>query len=196
MAVSATAIRELREKSGAGVMECKKALEQAAGDFAKAEEILKIMGVATASKKAARSTAQGRIDAYIHHGEGRIGVLVELKCESDFVAKSEEFKALTKDLCLQVAASRPVAVSREQIPQDILELHKARFKEELADKPPQIQDKDLAEKLLNFYKETVLLEQPFIKEPKISVGDHIKSKIGLLKENITVGRFVRLQLGE
>ncbi|MBI2194945.1 MAG: elongation factor Ts [Planctomycetes bacterium] len=196
MSVSAEAIKELREKSGAGVMECKKALEQAQGDPAKAQEFLRLMSLATASKKAARATAHGRIEGYIHHGEGRIGVLVELKCESDFVAKSDEFKVLAKDLCLQVAASSPLAVHREQIPKDVLEFHQARFREELAQKPPQMLDKILAGKMVNFYKETVLMEQPFVKDPKVSVGDYLKSKIGILKENITVGRFVRLQLGE
>jgi len=194
MAVDASRIKQLREKTGAGVMECKKALEDADGDLAKAEENLKHMAAAAATKKASRSTACGRIHSYIH-GPGRIGVMLELKCESDFVAGNEEFIDLAKDLCMQVAALSPIAVSREQVPEDTLSFHKERFREEVADKPEAIQEKILEGKLKNFYKEAVLLEQEFIKDTKLTVEEYIKSKIGVLKENIAVGRFVRWELG-
>jgi elongation factor Ts len=194
MAASASVIKELREKSGAGVMECKKALEEAGGDMAKAQEILKAMSAATASKKASRATGQGRVEAYIHP-PGRIGVLLELRCESDFVANSDEFRTLARDLCMQVAACSPVAIRREQIPAQVVDYHKSRFAEEVAGKPPAVQEKMLEGKLKGFYKEVALLEQPYIRDTKVSVEDYIKTKIGILKENITVARFVRVTLG-
>lgn len=194
MAVSAAQIKELRELTGAGVMECKKALEDAEGDLEKAKENLKHLAAAAATKKASRTTANGRIHSYIH-GPGRIGVLLELRCESDFVAGNQEFAELAKDLCMQVAAMKPLAVAREEIPADSLEFHKNRFREEVADKPANIQEKILEGKLKNFYQEAVLLEQTFIKDSKLTVAKYIESKIGLLKENIAVGRFVRWELG-
>jgi elongation factor Ts len=194
MGVSAAQIKELREISGAGVMECKKALEEAGGDFAKAQEVLRHLAALAATKKAARATANGRVHSYVH-GPGRIGVLLELRCESDFVAGNDEFVELAKELSMQVAAMNPIAVSRDQLPAETLEFHKERFRQEIADKPPQIQEKILEGKLRSFYQEAVLLEQPFIKDTKTTVAKHIESKIGVLKENITVGRFVRWELG-
>jgi len=194
MAISAAQIKELREISGAGVMECKKALEESGGDFAKAQEVLRHMAALAATKKAARTTANGRIHSYVH-GAGRIAVLLELRCESDFVAGNEEFVQLAKELSMQVAAMSPITVSREQLSPETVAFHKERFRQEIADKPPQIQEKILEGKLKSFYQEAVLLEQPFIKDTKMTVAKLIESKIGVLKENITIGRFVRWELG-
>jgi len=194
MAVSAAQIKELRELSGAGVMECKKALEEADGDLEKAQENLKHLAAAAATKKASRTTANGRIHSYIHR-PGRIGVLLELRCESDFVAGNQEFEELAKDLCMQVAAMKPIAVTREEISEETVAFHKERFREDIADKPENIQEKILEGKLKSFYEEAALLEQTFIKDSKLTVAKYIESKIGVLKENITVGRFVRWELG-
>lgn len=194
MAIDAATIKELREKTGAGVMECKKALDETGGDIAKAEEVLKMLSAATAAKKAERATGQGRIDSYIH-GPGRIGVMVEMRCESDFVANSEQFKELAKDICLQVAAMNPQAITRDDVPEDLLNFQKEQFKDDIEGKPEQIQEKILNGKLSAFYKEIVLLEQVFIKDSKQTVEDRIKEEIGVLKENITVARITRWELG-
>ncbi len=194
MAIDAATIKELREKTGAGVMECKKALDETGGDITKAEEVLKMLSAATATKKAERATGQGRIHSYIH-GPGRIGVMVEIRCESDFVANSEQFKELAKDICLQVAAMNPQAITRDDVPEDLLNFQKEQFKDDIEGKPEQIQEKILDGKLSAFYKEIVLLEQVFIKDSKQTVEDRIKEEIGVLKENITVARITRWELG-
>ncbi|MDA0836653.1 MAG: elongation factor Ts [Planctomycetota bacterium] len=190
MAVSAAQIKELRESTGGGVMECKKALEEAGGDLAKAKEILKLMNAKTVEKKAGRVAGMGKIVSYIHP-PGRIGVLVEMRCETDFVANNPEFIALSKDICMHIAAMSPAAVNRESIPEETVNLQKELFREEVKDKPAAIQEKILEGKLNAFFKEMTLLDQPFAKDTKVTVGEHIKSKIGLLQENITVARMVR-----
>ncbi len=190
MAVSAAQIKELRESTGGGVMECKRALEEAGGDMSKAGEVLKLMNAKTVEKKAGREAGMGKIVSYIHP-PGRIGVLVEMRCETDFVANNPEFDVLAKDVCMHIAAMAPVAVDREGIPEDTVNLQKELFQEEVKDKPEHIQEKILESKLNAFFKDKTLLDQPFAKDTKVTVGEYIKSKISLLKENITVARMVR-----
>ena len=190
MAVSAAQIKELRESTGGGVMECKKALEEAGGDMAKAGDILKLINAKTVEKKAGREAGMGKIVSYIHP-PGRIGVMVEMRCETDFVAKNPEFEALSKDICMHIAAMSPTAVNREGIPEATVNLQKELFREEVKDKPEAIQEKILEGKINAFFKDMTLLDQPFAKDTKVTVGEHIKAKIGLLKENITVARMER-----
>jgi len=195
MAISAAQVKALRDQTGLGMMDCKSALIETDGDMEKAVELLRKRGLADAEKRAHRTTAEGRVGSYIHP-PGRVGVLLELNCETDFVAKNEEFGALLKDLCMQVAASRPMVVSRDQIAEDMIEREKDIYRAQVQDKPENIQEKIVESKLENFFKDNALLEQPFVKEPKKTVGDHIKALIAKLGENITVKRFVRYAVGE
>ena len=197
--ISANAVKELREKTGAGMMDCKKALAEAGGDAAKAEELLRKKGLAAAAKKSTRAATEGAVASYIHMG-GKIGVLVEVNCESDFVARTEAFQDLVKDLGMQVAASNPSYVSREDIPAEVIEKEREIYRGQLADqkKPAQVLDKIIEGKLEKFYTEQCLLEQPFIKDPsgktKIrEVVDGVNAKTG---ERIVVKRFARFQVGE
>ena len=195
MDINAEKVKELREKTGIGMMKCKEALIAVEGDFDKAIDYLRKKGLATAEKKSVRTTNEGRVAGYIHT-TNKVGVLVELNCESDFVAKGEEFGQLGKDICMQVAASRPIAVAREDVPQATIDREKEIYAEQVKGKPANIIDKIVEGKLNAFFKEVCLLEQPFIKDPAISIQDLIKSKIAKFGENITVRRFVRYQLGE
>ncbi|MBM4038638.1 MAG: translation elongation factor Ts [Planctomycetes bacterium] len=195
MAVSAETVKQLREATGIGLMKCKEALEATGGDIEKAIEHLRKQGLKTAEKKAGRATSEGTIASYIHTN-GKIGVLVELKCETDFVARNDDFRQLARDLCMQVAATRPAAVSRNQVPADLVAKEREIYAEQVKDKPPQAIEKIVQGKLDAFYKERCLLDQPFVKDPKTSIADHIKQLVAKLGENITVGRFVRLQMGE
>lgn len=196
MAISAQEVKALREKTGGGIMECKAALEESKGDMAKAEEILRKKGLARADKVSGRVSSEGRIGAYVHTN-GKIGVLVELACETDFVARSDEFTALLKDLCLHVCAAAPLYVSKDHVPKEVIEEEKTKYMRELEGKPPEIQEKILAGKLSKtLYTQKCLLEQPFVKDDTITVGDLIKSKVALLGENIVVRRFQRFQIGE
>lgn len=197
MEISAKMVKDLREKTGLGMMDCKHALVESKGDIGKAVEYLRKKGVLKAAKREGRATSEGRIGSYIHM-TGKIGVLVELKCESDFVAKTEQFAELAKDLCMQVAASSPQWVSPDDVPEEVIakekEIYMAQAKD--AGKPEKMLEKIADGKLKKFYSEVCLLEQSFVKEPDKSIGQLIKEKVAQLGENITVGRFVRFQLGQ
>lgn len=197
MEISAKLVKDLREKTGLGMMDCKKALQETMGDLEQAVDYLRKKGALKAAKREGRATSEGRIGSYIH-SNGKIGVLVELKCESDFVAKTEQFATLNKDLCMQVAASAPRWVSPEDVPEDIIakekDIYMTQAKE--AGKPDKMLEKIAEGKLKKFYSEECLLEQSFVKEPDKTVGNLIKEYIAQLGENISVGRFIRFQLGE
>ena len=190
-------VKELREKTGAGIMDCKKALQECQGDLEKAVEALRKKGLATAVKKASRATNEGVIHSYIHMG-GKIGVLIEVNCETDFVARTEEFKELVHNLAMQVAASSPLYVSKEDVPEDALEKERRLYREQALEqgKPEKVIDRIVEGKLNKFYQEVCLLEQPFIREPEKTVSQLITEHIAKLGENIRVKRFVRFQLGE
>jgi len=197
MEISAEAVKQLRAKTGAGIMDCKTALKETDGDIEKAVDWLRKKGAATAQKKSGRATNEGMIDAYIHPGS-RLGVLVELNCETDFVAKTDDFKTLARDLAMQIAASNPIVVKREDIASDVIEkeieIYKTQARNEK--KPENVVERIAQGKLDKYYQENVLLEQSFIKDPNRSVKEVITDVISKLGENITVGRFVRFQLGE
>lgn len=198
MAVDAGKIKELREMTGASILDCKLALEEGDGIIVKAEEILRKKGIAKADKKVGRATMQGRIGSYIH-ATGRIGAIVELNCESDFVAQNSEFQELLHDICLQIVGASPESISRDDLPNDIIEKSKALYESEVKGKSPEIAAKILEGKLeKNLYSQKCLLHQNFINEAKFkgTISELIKSKIGKMGENITVRRFVRFEVGE
>ncbi|GAB4233921.1 MAG: translation elongation factor Ts [Acidobacteriota bacterium] len=197
MSISAQQVKELREKTGAGMMECKNALVEAKGDLEAAMKILRERGMAAAAKKAGRATREGIIGQYIHAG-GKLGVLVEVNCETDFVARTPEFQELVKDIAMQIAASNPRYVRREDVPAEVLEEEKEiLLKQTMAEgKPQEIAERIVQGRLNKFFAEVCLYEQPFIRDPEMTVEDLIKSKIATIKENITVRRFVRFQVGE
>ena len=199
MQISAAAVKELREMSGCGMMDCKNALLAADGDMSKAVDWLREKGLAKAAKKAGRIAAEGIVDAYIHMG-GKIGVLLELNCETDFVAKTDAFKALAHDIALQIAASRPTYVSREEVdPKEVeheREILIAQIKEDPKPKPQNIIDKMVEGRIEKFYKEICLMEQPFVKNPDVTIADMINENIGKIGEKIAVRRFVRYEMGE
>ncbi|MCX7792893.1 MAG: translation elongation factor Ts [Thermodesulfovibrionales bacterium] len=195
--ITAEKVKELREKTGAGMMDCKKALAEAGGDFEKAVDILRQKGLASAAKKSSRKAAEGIVGAYIHMD--KIGVLVEVNCETDFVAKTDIFRELVKDIAMQIAASAPQYVSREDVPQEVIEREKAIYRASIdGNKPSQVIEKIIEGKLEKFYADTCLLEQIFIKDPegKKKVKDLITEAIARLGENIVVRRFARFQVGE
>ena len=193
---SAQLVKQLRERTGAGMMECKKALVEAKGDLGEAEVVLRKQGIASAAKKATRSTKQGVIGSYIHAGS-QIGVLIEVNCESDFVARTDDFQELVKDLAMQVAAADPQFVRREDVTPAVIEKEKeiARARAIADGKPEKILDKIVEGRLVKFYEEVCLMEQPFIRENTTTITDLIKSKIAKLGENISVARFVRFKVG-
>lgn len=195
--VTAEKVRQLREKSGAGILECKKALEKAGGDENKAMDILRQSGQAIAQSKSSRATKQGRIHSYIHH-TGTVGVLLELTCETDFVARNPEFHELATDISMHIAARAPRFLSREQVPAVVMEKEKAIYRQQALHegKPEKILDKIAEGKLTKFYQEHCLLDQPFVKDEDITIKQLIEQKIAKIRENITVRRFVRYQLGE
>ena len=197
MAVTAEMVKELREKTGAGMMDCKNALVAADGDMERATIILREKGLATAAKKAGRIASEGIVDAYIHMG-GRIGVLIEVNCETDFVAKTDEFKQLVKDIAMQVAAYKPMCVRREELPADVIEQEKAVYRAQGLNegKPERIIDKIVEGRMEKFYQQVCLLEQPFIKDPDRTVQDIVNEKIAKIGENISVRRFARFEMGE
>jgi elongation factor Ts len=197
MAISATEVKALRDKTGAGMMDCKKALESAGGDMEKAVDWLREKGLSKAAKKAGRATSEGHIGSYIH-SNGKIGVLVELKCETDFVARNEKFLSFAKDLAMQIAAASPVCVSPEQVPADLLERERAIFKAQAMEegKPEAIAEKIVDGRVKKFYQEACLLQQGFIKDDKVKIQDMLNELIAVLGENIQIGRFVRMVLGE
>ena len=195
--ISASAVKELREKTGAGMMDCKKALAEAGGDFAKAEEVLRKKGLASAAKKAGRIASEGAVGSYVHMG-GKIGVLVEVNCETDFVARNEAFQALVKDVAMHVAAAAPQYVRREEVPADVVakEMEIARGQAREQKKPEAIIEKIAQGKVDKFFKEVCLLEQPFVKDDKKSVQEMITEQVAKIGENIQIRRFARFVLGE
>jgi elongation factor Ts len=197
MAISAKTVKELRDKTNAGMMDCKKALEEAGGDLEKAVEVLREKGIAKAAKKSGRTTNEGLIAAYIHPGD-KLGVLVEVNCETDFVAKTDDFKNLVHDISMQVAAANPLVVNREELPQEVLEKEKQIYKTQALNegKPEKIVDKIVEGKIEKYFKEVCLLEQPFIRDQDKSITDLLNEAIATLGENITIKRFSRYRLGE
>ena len=195
--ISAISVKELRDISGAGLMDCKKALSEASGNLDQAMDILRKSGIAKAQKKSGRSTKEGLIYSYIHPGS-KLGVLVEINCETDFVANTEDFLNLNKDLAMHIAASSPISVNREDIPDTILEREKNIYAEQAREsgKPENIISKMIEGRINKFYQEYVLLEQAFVKDPDKTIQDIITETIAKLGENIIVSRFVRFQLGE
>ena len=197
----AAAIKALREKTGAGIMECKSALAESGGDEEKAIEILRKRGLATATKKAGRVAAEGMVDAYIHAG-GKIGVLVEINCETDFVARGEEFRAFVHDLAMHITAAEPRYTDKEDVPAAEIEkereisLEQARSDPRNSGKPEQVLDKIVEGRLAKFYQETCLMEQPYVKDQNITVGDLVRQMISKTGENIRVRRFTRFKMGE
>lgn len=189
-------VKQLRETTGAGVLDCKKALEQTNGDFEKAAALLQEKGLAAAAKKATREANEGLIGSYVHTG-AKVAALVEVNCETDFVARTEQFQALVKDLAMHVVAARPRYVRREEIPAAELEKERAEFLAQVADsgKPAEVLAKIVDGKLEKFYQENCLMEQPFIKDPNATIADVITQAIAKLGENIVVRRFARLEIG-
>ena len=195
--IPAELVKKLRDITGAGMMECKGALAEAGGDIEKARDLLRTRGQAQAAKKSGRSTSQGQIGSYIHMG-GRIGVLVELNCETDFVARTDDFQTLLKELSLQVAAANPSYVRREDVPADVLEREKAIYRAQMADsgKPANVIDKIIEGKLGAFYEQVCLVDQVSIRDTKVKVGQMIQAAIAKMGENISVARFVRFEVGK
>src|SRR3990167_1079007 len=195
--ITAQMVKEIRDRTGAPFIDCKKALEEVAGDFDKAIEILKIKGVAKAAKKVGRETPEGTITSYIHAG-GKIGVLVEINCETDFVARNDEFQAFAKEVAMQIAACNPRYVSREFIPEEELAKEKEIMKAQVIEsgKPANIADKIAEGKIEKFYEEVCLLDQVYIRDTKLKINDLLQALIAKIGENIKVRRFVRFQLGE
>jgi len=197
MEISASMVKELRERTGAGMMDCKKALIDANGDAEKAVELLRERGLAKAAKKAGRIASEGIVDTYIHGG-GRIGVLVEVNIETDFAAKNEDFRAFVKDIAMQIAAMNPQYVRREEVPQEVIDREKEILKTQAMNegKPEHIAEKMVAGRIEKFFNEVCLLEQPFIKDNDKTVEEILKEKIALIGENINIRRFARFELGE
>jgi elongation factor Ts len=197
MAVSAQLVNELRQKTNAGVMECKKALEEAKGDLAKAEDLLRVRGQEKAAKKADRETKEGTIISYVHAG-GKVGVLLELSCETDFVAKNQMFQDLARDIAMQVAAMKPKWAHREEVPADVVAKEHALFQEESAKtgKPAAVLEKIVTGRLDKWYSEHCLNEQVYIKDDKFKIKDLIQNTVAKLGENISIRRFARFQIGE
>ncbi len=197
MEIAATQVKELRLATGAGIMECKSALEEAQGDMNRAIAVLRERGIARADRKAGRTAAEGLVVAYIHPG-GRIGVLLELNCESDFVARNEQFQVLAKDLAMHVAAMNPLYLRPEDVPEPVLEEERRILRAQTASggKPPQVVERIIEGRLQKFFAETCLMNQPFVKDPEQTVDQVVKGAISTIGENIVVRRFSRYQLGE
>jgi elongation factor Ts len=195
--ISAKSVKELRDRTGAGMMECKAALTEAAGDTERAIDILRAKGAAKAAKRAERETKEGIVGSYIHMG-GRIGVLVEVGCETDFVARTDQFQQLVRDVAMHIAAASPVAVRREDFPADLMERERGVYREQVKEsgKPEQIWDKIVDGKMEKFFAESALLEQPFVKNPDVTVGQLVTEVSGKTGEKIEVRRFARFALGE
>ena len=196
MSISASTVKELRDQTGAGMMDCKKALTEADGDADKALDVLRKKGLAKAQSKASREASEGYIGSYIHMG-GKIGVLVEVNCETDFVAKTDDFQDLVKDIAMHIAATNPTYVSREEVPSEIIDKEKEIYASQVENKPPQVVEKIVAGKVEKFFSEICLVDQVFVKDPdsKAKINDLIVEKIAKLGENIVIKRFARFQLG-
>jgi elongation factor Ts len=197
MEISAAMVKKLRDLTGAGMMECKAALTEANGNVEEAIAILRKRGLAQATKKAGRSTNEGLIGSYIHMG-GKIGVLVEVNCESDFVARTEDFQSLAREIAMHIAAASPQYVRREEVPADVLDREREIYRGQMEgqNKPPQVIEKIVEGKLNSFYEQVCLLDQPSIRDPKVTIGQTVQAAIAKLGENISVARFVRFKLGE
>lgn len=197
MAITAQQVKELRDRTGAGMMECKNALQETAGDMEAAIDILRARGIASAAKRAGREAADGSIGSYIHMG-GRIGVLVEVNCETDFVAKTDQFQQLVRDIAMHIAATNPSAIRREEIDAELVERERTIYREQMREegKPEKIWDKIIEGKLEKFFSESTLLEQPFVKNPDQTVGELIVETSAKTGEKIEVRRFARFALGE
>jgi elongation factor Ts len=195
MEITAAMVKKLRDATGAGMMECKAALTEANGDMDAAMTLLRKRGLATAAKKAGRATSEGLIGHYIHMG-GKIGVLVEVNCESDFVARTDKFQELTKELAMHIAAASPVYVRREEVPADVIAREKDIYREQVKDKPAQVIDKIVEGKLNSYYQQFCLMEQASVRDPNVTIGQLVQDAIRILGENITITRFVRMKVGE
>ena len=197
MEITANLVKSLRERTGLGMMDCKSALKEAKGDLAEAEKVLRKKGLATSAKRSGRTAAEGLVSSYIHIG-GKIGVLVELNCETDFVARNTDFQALIKDVAMQIAAAAPKVVSRDDVTPELLQREREIFRDQAlaAGKPETVVDKIVTGKMEKFYEENCLLEQPFIKDTSISVGDLITQNSAKIGENLVIRRFCRYVLGE
>jgi len=197
MAITAAQVKELRDKTGVGFMDCKSALTEAEGDLDKAVTVLRTRGVARAAKRAGRTTSQGLVGNYIHQG-GQVGVLVEVGCESDFVARTDEFQHLAREIAMHIAAANPQYVTRDEVPNEDIEREKTIFRAqfEASNKPPHVIDKIVEGKINSYYQQVVLLDQPSIRDPKVSIGDLVTAAVAKLGENITIARFARLKVGE
>jgi len=189
-------VAELRRRTGAGMMDCKKALEETGGDMDKAVDWLRQKGMASAEKRSGRGATEGLVGSYVHFN-GKVGVLVEVNCETDFVARTEDFQELVKDIALHIASANPLALTPEEVPDDLVQRERAIFEKQVKDsgKPPQVQAKIVEGKLKKFFSERVLLEQPFVKDDKKTVGDLVKEVSGKLGENVVVRRFARFEVG-
>jgi elongation factor Ts len=193
--ITADQVKKLRDATGAGMMECKAALTEASGDIEAATTLLRKRGLATAAKKAGRSTSEGLIGHYIHMG-GKIGVLVEVNCESDFVARTDKFQELTKEIAMHIAAANPTYVRREDVPEEVLDREREIYRDQVKDKPAQVIDKIIEGKLNSFYQQFCLLEQASVRDPNVTITQMVQDAIRILGENITVSRFVRFKVGE
>ncbi|AOZ94252.1 translation elongation factor Ts [Paenibacillus crassostreae] len=197
MAVNASAVKELRERTGAGMLDCKKALDETNGDVSKAIDLLREKGLAAAANKAGRTATEGTVESYIHAG-GKIGVLVEINCETDFVGKTDQFKDFARDIAMQIAATNPRYVRREEVPQDDIEKEKEILKAQALNegKPEKIIEKMVEGRISKYYEEFCLLEQSFIKDPDKTISAILNEKINTIGENISIRRFARFELGE
>ena len=197
MEITASMVKELREKTGAGMMDCKKFLLEAKGDMEKAITLLREKGLATAQKRAQKATDEGLVDAYIHTGS-KIGVLIQVNCESDFVARNDDFKTMVRNIAMHIAAASPLYLQREDIPQNVLEQEKSIYKNQAINegKPEKILDKIVQGRLEKYYQQACLLEQPYVKDPDKSVQDYINEHIAIIGENIKVVKFSRFRVGE
>ncbi|SJZ34740.1 translation elongation factor Ts [Garciella nitratireducens] len=195
--ISSALIKELREKTGAGMLNCKKALEETEGNIEKAVELLREKGLSAATKKSGRIATEGIVDSYIHLG-GRIGVLVEVNCETDFVAKNEEFKSFVRDIAMHIAAAKPLYISKEEVPEEVIEKEKNILKNQALNegKPEHIVGKMVEGRIKKYYQEICLLEQPFVKDPDKTIEDIVKEQISRMGENIKIRRFTRYEMGE
>ena len=196
-AISAGMVKQLREKSGAGIMDCKQALSECEGDMEKASDFLRKKGLATAKKRAGRATMQGAVQSYIHMG-GKIGVLVEVNCETDFVAKTDDFMAFVKNIAMHVAASNPVGIVEEDVPKEVIDKEKEIYRAQALEmgKPEKMVDKIAEGKLNKFFKESCLMSQPYVKDPNMTITDYLNDVIAKTGEKIAIKRFARFQIGE
>jgi elongation factor Ts len=195
MDITAAMVKKLRDATGAGMMECKAALTEASGDMEAATTLLRKRGLATAAKKAGRATSEGLVGHYIHMG-GKIGVLVEVNCESDFVARTDKFQELTKEIAMHIAAASPTCVRREDVPADVVAREKEIYKDQVKDKPAQVVDKIVEGKLNSYYQQFCLMEQASVRDPNTTIAQLVQDAVRILGENITITRFVRMKVGE